>query len=284
MKRKSVWIVVLSLALLGGVMSATGQTATQPATVTNSAAAKTDCVGAGCNDQPPQITIATQARAQAAWPLQDRIAWSANLLLVLLGYAGILLALSMLKKIERQSRSAETAATAAAEAAQAALAQSQAMLNAERPWVLISTEPSRTVENGFTVVAINRGRSPARIVALVDDARIAVDELRLPPEPEFSRDQPANPKEPIILLPGESVGIRTFSREDVKRICSEDGSLQRVDTWEDKIFIYGKVVYRDLRAASDKQEHESRWCCWYIHGRQRSGLVMAGPASYNRHS
>jgi hypothetical protein len=39
-----------------------------------------------------------------------------------------------------------------------------------------------------------------------------------------------------------------------------------------------------LIAPADSQEHETNWCCWYIHGRQTSGLVIAGPPEYNSHT
>lgn len=235
--------------------------------------------------QPQQITVATETRAQEPnWALQDRIAWGANLLLALAGYAGIAIAISLLKKIERQTHACEVAADAAADAARAALAETQAARAADRPWVLISTEPSRVVENAFAVVATNRGRTPARLVASEDGARIAASEGALPPEPEYRKPQPGQVFEPIVLLPGESVALQTFGRDDVKRICVEDGSLERVDTWEEKIYLYGRIAYRELRTSQDRNEFETRWCCWFIHGRQRSGLVLAGPASYQSHS
>ncbi len=28
-----------------------------------------------------------------------------------------------------------------------------------------------------------------------------------------------------------------------------------------------------------KHTHQTDWCCWYIHGRQTSKLVIAGPPS-----
>jgi hypothetical protein len=235
--------------------------------------------------QPQQITVATETKTQEnSWPTQDRIAWGANLLLALAGYAGIAIAISLLKKIERQTRATEAAADAAADAARAALAEAEATRMAERPWVLISTEPSRTVENAFTVVATNRGRTPARVVTAADGARIAASEDGLPPEPEYRKPAPGEVFEPLVLLPGESVVIKTFGREDVKRICVEDGSLERVDTWEEKIYLYGRLTYHELRSSRTQQEFETRWCCWYIHGRQRSGLVIAGPDSYHCHS
>jgi hypothetical protein len=248
------------------------------------AASKTDCLSSPCDYQPSHITIATPAPAPAPWPVQDRIAWGANVLLALLGYAGIMLGLQLLKKIERQTKFMETAATAAAESAQAALHYAQAILNAERPWVLITVAPSPSVENGFTIMATNRGRSPARIIAVAEQTMIAKDETHLPSVPEYKTGVPEAPPVSIILLPGEFTSIKSFSRDDVKGLCASEDALQRIENWEERIFIYGKVVYRDLMAPDESPDHQTAWCCRYIHGRQKSGLVVAGPQKYNLHS
>jgi hypothetical protein len=254
------------------------------ATAASGPAAKTDCQSGPCDYQPPHISIATQAPAPAPWPLQDRIAWGANILLALLGYAGIMMALSILKKIERQSKYVETAALAAADSAQAALLHTQVILHAERPWVLITVVPSPSIENGFTVVATNRGRSPARVVGMADETRIAADEAKMPGIPEFSPEDPDLPPISIILLPGEMVTIKSFCRDDVKGLCKSEEKLRRIENWEERIFLYGKVVYKDLLAPIQEAPHQTSWCCRYIHGRQKSGLVVAGTQEYNQHT
>lgn len=264
MTRKSVATVALSLAILCGAAMAAGQAA--PAATTSSTA------------------TATQARSFDTLALHEQIAWGANLMLAIAGLAGIVLVIILLRKIERQTQATETTATAAADVAQAALAQAQALLNLDRPWVLISTEPSRTAENSFAVVATNRGRSPARIVAMTNAAQIAADESRLSAEPDFHRVTEGNTFEPTMLLPGESLVLRAFGRAEMKLVCSEDGSLERVDTWKDRIYLYGRVLYRDPRAVGDSLEHETRWCYWYVNGRQHSGLVAAGGPAYNLHT
>lgn len=243
-----------------------------------------DCLNGNCDYQPPHITIATPAPAPAPWPWQDRIAWGANIVLVVLGYIAILVALSLLRKIERQTRYGEAAAQAAQESAQAALLHAQAARHAERPWILMNVRPSQTVDNGFSIMATNRGHSPARIVSTIDEIVSAIDEGHLSATPEF-RSQPAEPEDPIILLPGETTELLTFSRADVKRICENEERLARVERWEEKIFLYGTVTYRDLVATDDDDPaYQSSWFCWYIHGRQKSGMVMAGPPAYNRHT
>jgi len=198
------------------------------------------------------------------------------------GLAGIWLSLAALKKIERQVVCAEGAATAAAVSAQAALLSAQTIVDAERPWLVITVEPSPRIENSFTVLATNRGRTPATIVATAERIKIVVDETHLPLPPEYG--EPGAPRAPIILLPGESTPIKSFSREEGKGICETEERFKRVANWEEKAFIYGKIVYRDLIAPRDKQLHETAWCCWYIHGRNKSGLVIAGPPSYNLHT
>ncbi len=236
---------------------------------------------------PPHISIATPAPAPAPWPVQDRISWAANLLLLLIAYIGVMLALSALRKIERQTRSAETAAQAAAESAQAAMQfaqnQAKAQADAERPWILVTAEPEPGIPNGFTVVAGNRGRSPARIISMAEEITLAKDESQLPLEPAF-KSETTSPREPLILLPGESVNIKSIRRDSVNSICTTPEDLDRVETWESRIYLYGKIVYEGLVPSGNGRSHETSWCCWYIHGHQKSGLVIAGPREYNQHT
>jgi len=263
------------------VQPAASAPATSP---TPSPAVRPDCPNGPCDEQPTHISIATPAPAPAPWPVQDRILWGANILLALLAYAGIMIAVSTLKKIERQTRASELAATAACDSAQAALIHAQTILHAERPWVLITVAPSPSIENGFNVIATNRGRTPARIVAMADETRTAVNEAQLPGIPEFKPEDPEMPAVSMILLPGEFTTIKSFCRGDVKGLCESAEKLQRIENWEERIFLYGKIVYKDLMAPPDDRPHQTGWFCRYIHGRQKSGLVMAGTQEYNLHT
>jgi hypothetical protein len=275
-------IVVAQAAPAGKLPAPTGPT--QIAQTAGSSAVKPDCQQGPCDYQMPHITVATAAPAPAPWPLQDRILWGANILLALVGYAGIMLAVATLKKIERQTKYGETAALAAQEAAEAALIQAKAIVHAERPWILIHVAPSPTVENGFTVIATNRGRGPARVLSTTDELRIAKDETQLPGIPEFAPVDPDVPPVSMILLPGEFAPIKAFCREDVKSVGGTEEGLRRIENWEERIFLYGKVMYKNLMAPPDEAPHETSWCCRYIHGRQKSGLVMAGTQEYNQHT
>lgn len=233
---------------------------------------------------PQHMTIATPAPAPAPWPVQDRISWAANLILLIIAYVGIMLAVSALRKIERQTQYAESAAQAAADAAKAALQYAEAYARAERPWVLISAEPAPGAPDTFSVLATNRGRSPARIVALAEGIVVAKDEANLPADPAFQESETRAPLSSMILLPGEFTVIRSFRRDDVQNLCKTPEELHRIESWEDRIYLYGNVTYADLHAPDEKQTFETGWCCWYIHGRQKSGMVSAGPPAYSRHT
>jgi hypothetical protein len=243
-----------------------------------------DSEGGASDYQPSHITIATPAPAPSPWPWQDRISWGANLVLVVLGYAGIMLAISTLRKIERQTHYAEAAAQAAADSAQSALLHAQALERAERPWILVTIEPSHRVENRFMVMATNRGRRPARILSAVDKITFQTDQASLPEEPQYGDADANTSLAAVILLPGESTGIRAFGRDDVEPLCDTQERLKRVEKWEELILLYGKIDYEDLVATGDAPTRETAWCCWYIHGRQNSGMVTAGSAAYNRHT
>jgi hypothetical protein len=292
---KGLAILAVTLALTPALLSA--QATNHPDSPAPSQA-KPDCNGLPCEEQQPHVTVTLPAPVPAPWTLHDRIAWAAYVVLAVLGYIGIMLAVSTLKKIERYvaateasvaavetaASSAAAAATAAGESAQAALLHAQAFLNAERPWVLVTAEPTRGVENSFDIVASNRGRSPATVTSASDQVLFAADEAHLPAVPEFKQDQSSKRFVPIILLPGESATLRTFSREDARGFCGSDEKFKSLESWEERLFLCGKVGYSDLIAPADKQAHESNWCCWYIHGRQKSALVPAGPAEYNSHT
>src|ERR1035441_3149347 len=152
---KGLAIVAVLWVLLQAPLAVAAQTGnhagTKPQTppVSSSSSAKPQSAAPGTENegiardlQPPHITVANPPATQAIWSLHEQIAWAANLVLVLLGYVGIMMAVSLLKKIARQTAYAETAADAAATSAQAAMLSAQAVLHSERPWILITDRKS----------------------------------------------------------------------------------------------------------------------------------------------
>jgi hypothetical protein len=265
-----------------------------PATAPSLTPAKPDCNGVPCEAQAPNFVVTLPDPKPTPWPIHDRILWAALLVLAFVGYAGA----NFLRKIEHNTRAIEglavalqetasaasAAATVASETAQSALLHAQSIVNAERPWVLVTAEPSHGVESSFEITATNRGRTPATITSALDQIVFAADEAHLPGVPEFKPVEAGARFVPIILLPGEAATLKTVRREDAKAFCGSDERFARIESWEERLFLCGKVAYTDLIAPAGKEAHETDWCCWFIHGKQRSALVPAGGPEYNAHS
>ncbi len=232
----------------------------------------------------PRIIMSTPPPSPAFWPLYQRITWGANIVLTVLGYFGIMVAIRTLRAIERQTQSAETAANSAMESANALLSQVQAEAKSSRPWLLVSVQPSPTTENLFRVIVANRGHSPAEIVSSSERIGVATDERQLPLRPEYAKEQSSTLPVRAILLPGESMVLLSFGRDDVTWICKNPQGLRRVELRQEKIFLYGKIIYKDLVELPHSQNYETDWCCRYSHGERNSDLIVGGPSEYNRHT
>lgn len=234
--------------------------------------------------QPPQIIVNPPAAPTPEWGWREQAAWAASIVLAVLGYVGIMLALRALKKIDRNAEVSAATAQAALDSANAALSLAQAIAHSERPWIVVTVEPFLTVENSFKIMASNRGRSPARLVAAVDQIRIVTAETELANEPEFEQVQTGDVSEPVVLLPGEATGIWALNRDDLPSICKTPEVLKQVERWQQTLFLYGRITYTELTANNDTDAHQTFWCCRYIHGEKSSALVMAGSPAYNKHT
>ena len=202
----------------------------------------------------PQIVVTPSPAQPATWTWHDRCSGELCWFSSFWATSASCLSLQVLKNIQRQTEFGVSAAQAALQCANAALESSQAIVDSGRPWIVVTVEPFLTVEHGFKVMATNRGRTPARILAKADCVKVASDETKLPATPDFDSGKSATPFEPIILLPGESAGIRPFRRADVRAYCASDEQFKRVEKWEEKLFMYGRVIYRDLISPAGSAE------------------------------
>jgi hypothetical protein len=142
-------------------------------------------------------------------------------------------------------------------AAQGAFLNAQAVINAERPWMLISVKSSPGEMGGFDVRIRNRGRTPA----MVTEARmgcVAVNKVSdLPLPAVFPMDNPIKNK---VIIPGGRAHIVWFDQRLFKALLGDDlpqSSSQK------QIFVHGKVLYRDLANPDRSVIHETRWIGLY---------------------
>ena len=224
--------------------------------------------------ETPRIVVNTPPAAPAEWALHEKIAWAASLILTVLCYAGLMFGRKMLEQMQRQSEDLESIATAAQDAARVALMTVEKQKRMERPWLLVSVSRTKQATDDFEVMVCNRGQSPAEIFQR--NARIVLSEKlqKTSNQPDFVLDAAADKISSVILLPGESAWLFSFSRSDLSWICKTNERQAQVERGLLHLYFYGKVGYKGLTDAEDAQGYQTNWCCRYIHNEVKSTLQL----------
>ena len=201
-------------------------------------------------------------------------AWALILTLVVIGIQAIIM--------QKHAGHLKTLSESAADNAKAARSNALAIINAERPWVVIVIERDKRLPNFFRVRAENRGRTPAAILSAREGCAEAAETSELPPSPAYSKEK--HFKEPLLLINGESQGMSDLSPDRVK-----SGYFPGFASWEKIGYVFGSVVYRDLLDAPDAPEHETRWCCKLdpdLSGEIDNDdfYLIQGPEEYTKHT
>ena len=143
-------------------------------------------------------------------------------------------------------------------AAQGAFLNAQAVINAERPWLVMLVDPHQGQIGGFSVGARNKGRTPAMIVAAYMGFA-AVDTISdLPKEPPYG---PGKLIEGRIVVAENAVWVSWFNRKTLKSVLGKD--FDKAAAHEKQIYVFGTTLYRDLLGPADTPPHETRWICLF---------------------
>lgn len=156
--------------------------------------------------------------------------------------------------IFRKQTALMTGALAAAQSsAEAAKLNAQAIINSERPWLLIVIKPVMGPMGGFNVHVRNRGRTPAMITAAHIGCEAVKSISGLPNEPRYTS---RNLVQDRIVMPDGAARIIWFDSGTLHRML--DGRFPQF-SWEGEVYIFGTVLYRDLLNPSPTELHETRW-------------------------
>jgi hypothetical protein len=160
-----------------------------------------------------------------------------NIALVIVGIAGIIVAICTLKDIQKQTTNTETAANAAR-------LNAQSVVNAERPWLVVrpfikKKENPRLCSFGCR----NQGITPAKIISA--SAKYVFvnipDELwRKPPDYSF----PVALPDLTLIVHHDSFPIGHGI--DAESLIGDGETKARVDESRNFLIYYGNVVYRDV--------------------------------------
>jgi len=167
-------------------------------------------------------------------------------------------------------------------AAQGALLSAQALINAERPWIVMTIEPGKET-NEFLLKAVNRGRTPAAILSAGEGLAIIEPETVLPMIPEYSRIK--KHEAPVMVVQGEYQIVLRFNRNHLRGMCKDRDQFVQIAGCSQFTYVFGNVVYRDSLAPPYAVPHETRWCCMvWLTDDPDEFFFTDGSAEYTKHT
>ncbi len=142
-------------------------------------------------------------------------------------------------------------------AARAALLNAQALIDAERPWIVVKPEFSDQIEGQVYFRATNIGRTPAQIVS--NNMELLFIEA---PDNEFPNPAAWNEPQtfPAMLAPNDSFFVNNLPYSPENRVKYR----KPLPSVAGHLCFCGRIQYRDvLIAGSTFVLHESCWCYSY---------------------
>lgn len=180
------------------------------------------------------------------------------------------------------ARATQASADASNKAADSALLNTQLVIKAERPWIVISVESP--APNIFYFKATNVGRTPAKITSIRGFPLIV----------RLNRDTPIllDNKEgesllstPPCLLP--STASTTVLRCDLKEMRASDSIedfMRYIYSGLFEIWFYGKVAYYDTLEPAPQTLHETNWSFWLLPFRETLPIVDPRHPEHNTYT
>jgi hypothetical protein len=212
-----------------------------------------------------------------------------NIALFVVAAIGIVIALFSLEKVKEQTEATEDAAKAARDSAIASLKQANAVVDAERAWLIESIQfvddvPYRSPEGGILTARVtlrNIGKQPAflRTVQL----RFHGSEDAFPKTPQYFPRQYF--PDGFMVAPRGKIYLRamleegSFDDDQVKRIRGITlGKTLR-------LYLYGRIAYESMGNPGVNQ-FCYRWenQMGFSFGGDKPGFQKDGPDGYNSHT
>lgn len=167
-------------------------------------------------------------------------------------------------------------------AAEAALLNTQAVINSERPWIVMTIGQGKK-PNEFLLKAVNRGRTPAAILSAGEAVAIIEPGTPLPAVPKYTRVKKY--EAPVMLIQGEYQTVLEFDRKHLRSLCDDRERFAKAEECSQMTYIFGNVIYKDLLASAEASPHETRWCCTvWLMDEEDELFFTEGSSEYTRHT
>ena len=266
---------------------------------------KSDSHTPAADDTPKPIIVRELPPVSVTKDRLDKLYIFLTGVLILVGGLGVRAAYKTLKAIERQGLSmrrqtthlrrsvifSRRSANAARRSADAAFLNAQAVINAERPWVMIQIKEDRVDDNAvvifsrrsFQITIFNYGKTPAHITNCKGPTIkfLETPDSDLPTPPDYGTSAAWNKR---FLAPNDSLPIGDpIYPSDIKMGTVINAALegQRV---KGDLVVYGLIEYNDR--VSEKG-YRTAFCYRYEKmplSSMGGHLLTSGPAIYNEYT
>lgn len=232
----------------------------------------------------PSHPAATQTKESTEKPKTDAENWSPRKAitpdswptwaLVVVGICGTIYAARTLRAIRQESREIK-------EVADAASMNAQAVINAERPWLVVATFFDKDKPELCRFGCRNQGKTPAKIISISAQTRFVNNPSDLPIPPDYSSPVAMPDLTLIVHTDSFPIGHGVSARQFVE----SQGRWESVLHAQEFLAYFGNVIYRDAFHPESSEEglHETRWCFVYQPGGDKM-FIRSGPAEYNRYT
>lgn len=160
---------------------------------------------------------------------------------------------------------------ATANAAEAALLNARALINAERPWVFMAIEKTGQVIDVdfetldyFTIKAVNKGRTPAAVLFIGEGVTVLSNAKSLPLLPNYV--EAVEIRSPVMVAPDGYQVITQVDQSTLRLKLKNSTLYDAAKAAEARVYVFGKVLYRDVFAPLSESPHETRWCACFNFG------------------
>lgn len=229
---------------------------------------------------PPVASPASAEKKPSTYEKAKEYLWKASgpeflaaWVLVIAAGIGLCATFRTLKVIKKQT-------TATEEDAKAALLNAKAIINTERPWLVVTWGSKPDWPGSFLFGCKNRGNTPAKIVSM-SAKHLFIDKpenLPLPPDYSSAITMPDLP----FKIGGDELDIGNGL--NARSIIISSQKEESVRNTREFLVYYGNVVYKDTFFPDSPTEgfHETRWC--FVYQAAGNSLKRSGPEEYNRYT
>jgi hypothetical protein len=152
--------------------------------------------------------------------------------------------------------------------ANAALLNAQAVINSERPWIVVTVKKHPLYSGSFIFLATNKGRTPAEFFSASAGDTFVNTPDDLPTSPDYSH---------VLIRPNKTLLARNESFEIYPEAgvspsaMAKSHYLPKNSPSSNQILIfYGMIVYDDVfgKDRPDYTQHRTRWCYACLEGKR----------------